>query len=65
METPTGFKVPRAIRVVDQIFMHPEKLFSRYEFEKGQKELTHVRHKALEKIGSSLNPAIRQVFKQI
>ena len=62
VESPTGFKVPRAVRVVDDIFMHPEKLFNWYEFENGQKELNRVRHEALEKIGSSLNPVVREVF---
>jgi len=42
--------------------MHPEKLFSWYEFESGQKELDRVRHEALDKIGPSLNPAVRGVF---
>ena len=65
VESPTGFKVPRAVRVVDEIFMHPEKLLSWYEFEKVQKELNRVRHEALEKIGPSLNSVIREVFKPV
>ena len=65
IDSPSGFKVPRAIRVVDEIFMHPEKLFSWYEFEKGQKELNRIRLEALEKIGESLNPGIRNVFEQV
>ncbi|MBI4267381.1 MAG: phosphoenolpyruvate carboxykinase (ATP), partial [Chloroflexi bacterium] len=28
VDSPTGFNVPRAIRVVDDIFLHPEKLYS-------------------------------------
>jgi len=64
VESPTGFKVPRAVRVVDDIFMHPERLFSRDEFEKGQKELNRIRCQALEKVGPSLNAVIRNVFRQ-
>ncbi|MFC1866477.1 phosphoenolpyruvate carboxykinase (ATP), partial [Chloroflexota bacterium] len=64
IDSPSGFKVPRAIRIVDEIFLHPEKLFSWYEFEKGQKELNIIRHEALSNIGSALNPAIQKVFIQ-
>jgi len=62
VESPTGFKVPKAIRTVDETYMHPEKLFSWYEFEKGQKELNYIRHKALEKIGPSLNSSVQKIF---
>jgi len=65
VESPTGFRVPRAVRVVDEIFMRPEKLFSWYEFEKGQKELNRIRFEALEKIGESLNPTVRKVFQEV
>jgi hypothetical protein len=63
--SPTGFEVPRAIRTVDETYMHPEKLFSWYDFEKGQKELNNIRHKTLEKIGPSLNPCVQKVFTQV
>jgi phosphoenolpyruvate carboxykinase (ATP) len=62
VDSPTGFQVPRAIRVVDDIFMHPEKLFSRDEFEEKQRELNRIRYEAVEKIGPGLHPAIRKVF---
>ncbi len=62
VESPTGFRVPKAIRTVDETYMHPEKLFSWYEFEKGQKELNDIRHKALEKIGPSLYSSIQKIF---
>jgi len=64
-ESPTGFQVPRAIRVVDDIFMHPEKLFTWYEFEEKQKEMNRIRYEAVEKIGPALHPAIRNVFKPV
>ena len=39
VDSPTGFKVPAAIRAVDDILVHPEKLYSQAEFEEKQKEL--------------------------
>ena len=65
VESPTGFQVPRAIRVVDDIYLHPEKLFSQRDFEEKQKELNRARYEAVEKIGTGLYPSIRKVFKQV
>jgi phosphoenolpyruvate carboxykinase (ATP) len=65
VDSPTGFQVPRAIRVVDEIFMHPEKTFTWYNFERRQKELNRIRYEAVEKIGPGLHPAIRKVFKPV
>lgn len=62
IDSPTGFKVPKAVRQVDDIFFHPEKLYSRVEFEKGQKELSRLRHKAIETLGNSISPKIRGAF---
>ncbi|MDD5591220.1 MAG: phosphoenolpyruvate carboxykinase (ATP) [Dehalococcoidales bacterium] len=62
VDSPTGFKVPKAIRVVDDIFLHPEKLFPEEEFEKQQRDLNEIRHQAVDKIGAGLHPAIRSVF---
>ena len=62
IDSPTGFKVPAAIRAVDDILVHPERLYSREEFEKKQKELNRIRNEAVEKIGGALNPSIRKVF---
>ena len=62
IDSPTGFKVPRAIRVVDDIYMHPEKLYSRQDFEEKQGELNIIRRQAVEKIGGSLHSDIRKVF---
>jgi phosphoenolpyruvate carboxykinase (ATP) len=62
IDSPTGFKVPRAIRVVDDIYLHPEKLYSAAEFEEKQRELNKIRHEAVEKVGSGLQPTIRKVF---
>jgi len=62
IDSPTGFKVPRAIRTVDDIYLHPEKLYSMAEFEKSQKELNKLRREAIEQIGDVLHPNVRNVF---
>jgi phosphoenolpyruvate carboxykinase (ATP) len=64
IDSPTGFKVPTAIRLVDDIFLHPEKLYSRSEFEEKQKELNKIRREAVENIGSGLHSDIRNVFSK-
>jgi len=61
-ESATGLKVPKAIRNVDSIYVHPEKLYSQEKFEKKQKELNRTRREAIEEIGSRLNPNIKNVF---
>ena len=65
IDSPTGFKVPKAIRTVDDIYLHPEKLYSKEDFEEKQSELNRFRYEALEKIGGSLHPAIRKVYSKI
>jgi phosphoenolpyruvate carboxykinase (ATP) len=64
-ESPTGLHVPTSIRSVDDILLHPEKLFSRTEFEEKQAELRRLRQEALEKISSSLDPKIKQAFSKL
>jgi hypothetical protein len=56
--------VPRAIRTVDDIYLHPEKLYSHADFEEKQRELDKIRCEAVEKIGSGLQADIRRVFSQ-
>lgn len=65
IDSPTGFKVPTAIRLVDNIYLHPEKLYSRDEFEEKQRELNKIRCEAVERIGSSLHPDLRNVFSKV
>jgi len=65
VDSPTGFKVPAAIRAVDEILLHPEKLYSHAEFEGKQAELNQVRRKAIEKIDHGLDPDIRKAFDGI
>jgi phosphoenolpyruvate carboxykinase (ATP) len=64
VDSPTGFLVPKAIRFVDDIYLHPEKLHSRAEFEEEQRMLTRVRCEAVEKVGSGLHPDMRNVFSK-
>ena len=65
VDSPSGFLVPAAIRAVDNVLVHPERLYSRTEFEERQRELNRLRRQAVEKIGGGLHPKIRQVFDKI
>ncbi|MBI4186032.1 MAG: phosphoenolpyruvate carboxykinase (ATP) [Chloroflexi bacterium] len=62
LDSPTGFKVPTAVRLVDDIYLHPEKLYSRSEFEEKLGQLNRIRCEAVEKIGGGLHPDVRDVF---
>ncbi|MBN2239735.1 MAG: phosphoenolpyruvate carboxykinase (ATP) [Dehalococcoidales bacterium] len=62
--SPTGFLTPAAIRVVDDIYIHPERLYSKADFEQKQAELDKIRHDAVEKLGDKLHPDIRKVFSR-
>jgi phosphoenolpyruvate carboxykinase (ATP) len=63
VDSPTGFQVPGSVRAVDDIYFHPEKLFSASEFEENQHGLNVVRREAIEKLGDELHPAIRRAFE--
>ena len=62
VDSPTGFQVPKAIRIVDDIFVHPEKLYSAAEFAEKQGQLNQLRYEAAAKVGRGLHPDIRRVF---
>lgn len=64
IDSPTGFEVPRAIRYVDDIYLHPEKLYSRIEFEEKQRELDKLRRESIEELGGTLHPDMKEVFSQ-
>jgi phosphoenolpyruvate carboxykinase (ATP) len=64
VDSPTGFKVPKAVRYLDDIYLHPEKLYSRTEFEEKQRELSTVKYESVRKLGDSLHPDMRKVFGQ-
>ncbi|MHA2314912.1 MAG: phosphoenolpyruvate carboxykinase [Candidatus Hermodarchaeia archaeon] len=63
-DSPTGFQVPRSIRYVDDIYLRPEKLYSRTEFEEKQKELDKIRCESVKELGGSLHPHIRELFSK-
>jgi phosphoenolpyruvate carboxykinase (ATP) len=63
-DSPSGFKVPAAIRAVDDIMVHPERLYTVAEFAQKKRELNKIRYEAIEQIGSGLNPKVRKVFGQ-
>ena len=65
VDSPTGFQIPRAIRVVDDIYVHPEKLYSSAEFARKQKALNKTRAKAVAELGEGLDANIRSVFSDI
>jgi len=62
INSPTGVIVPKAIRMVDDIYMHPENLYPKDEFEAKQRKLNYLRRKAIEKIGDLLHPNVRNAF---
>jgi phosphoenolpyruvate carboxykinase (ATP) len=62
VNSPTGFKVPKAIRTLDDIYLHPEKLYSKAEFEEKQNELNNFRREAIQKLNDALPASIRDVF---
>lgn len=64
-DSPTGFQVPKAIRVVDDIYVHPEKLYSQTEFEEKQLQLNRARYEAVATINGNLHRNIRKVFSKV
>ena len=64
VDSPTGFQVPKAIRIVDDIFVHPEKLYSSAEFAEKQGKLNQLRYEAVAKVGRGLHPDIKKVFSK-
>lgn len=59
--SPLGFKVPSAIRNVDSIYFHPEKLFSKEKFKEEKEELFGIYRDILQKF-EGLNQKIKNVF---
>lgn len=60
----TGLTIPKSVRTVDSILMHPERLSSSAEFEERQKELFRQMAETLEKY-PGLDKKIRAVFQNI
>lgn len=65
MDSPAGFQVPTSIRGVDDILVHPERLYSGLEFEQKQADLHRKRLEAVASIGDGLHPGVRKVFEKI
>jgi len=64
VDSPSGFKVPTAIRAVDDIMVHPERLYSTVDFDARQKELNKVRYEAIESVGPKLNGKVKRIFQK-
>jgi phosphoenolpyruvate carboxykinase (ATP) len=62
VDSPAGFEVPMSVRNIDDIYLHPENFYSEIEFEEKRKELNKIRREAIEQLGNSLHPNIRDVF---
>ncbi|MGD0795740.1 MAG: phosphoenolpyruvate carboxykinase (ATP) [Dehalococcoidales bacterium] len=65
VDSPTGFRVPASIRAVDDVLVHPERLYSEADFMEKQRELNKIRYEAIEKVGSGLNPKVKRVFGKV
>jgi len=63
-DSPMGFKVARAIRYVDDIYLHPEKLYPRTEFEEKRGKLNKIRHTSAKEPGGYFHPNIREAFSK-
>jgi phosphoenolpyruvate carboxykinase (ATP) len=59
----TGLTVPRSVRAVDSILMHPAKLYLHADFEKQQMALDKQRAEFLDRF-PGLNPNIKAVFQK-
>lgn len=59
----TGLMIPRAVRAVDSIVMHPEKLFNESDFQERQEVLDRQRVEVMSLL-PGLNPEIKAVFEK-
>lgn len=64
IDSPTGLKVPKAVRMVDDVYFHPEKLYSSSEFADKQRELNNTRRAEIVKYGNNIPPEIRNCFPE-
>jgi phosphoenolpyruvate carboxykinase (ATP) len=61
--SPIGLLVPKSIRSVDKIYLHPENLYSKEEFKKRQLQLDIIRYEAISPFKQKIHPKIEEVFK--
>jgi len=59
----TGLTVPRSVRLVDSILLHPERLYTRSAFEQRQKALDRQRAEFMDRF-PGLDPKIKGVFQK-
>jgi len=62
MESVGGLEVPAAVRMVDDIYFHPEIMYPRAVFDAKMATLNAFRKKAIQAVGSGLYPEIKKVF---
>jgi len=62
--SPSGFEVPAAVRLVNDVCFHPERLYSQAEFDTKQAELDKLRYESIEAAGDSLHRAVREAFQR-
>ncbi|KPJ56561.1 hypothetical protein AMJ49_04600 [Parcubacteria bacterium DG_74_2] len=62
IDSALSLKVPVAVRGVDDIYLHPEKLYLKEKFEEKKTELLQRYRKIIQKLGDKLHPEIRNVF---
>ena len=62
VDSPTGLQVPKSVPGVDDIYSHPERLYSAEVFAERMEALNLFRREAIEKIGDGLRPEIKAVF---
>jgi len=61
--SPTGFSVPKSVRMIDDIYLHPERLYSKEDFKRRQREVNNVRRQAIREVGGTLHLNIMSVFR--
>ena len=62
MESVGGVEVPAAVRMVDDIYFHPEIMYPRAVFDEKMAALNTFRKKAIKAVGPALYPEIKKVF---
>ncbi|MDQ1280242.1 MAG: phosphoenolpyruvate carboxykinase [Thermoproteota archaeon] len=64
VDSISGFKVPKAVRLIDDIYWTPEKLYSKAEFDEKQRTLNNFRNEIISNLGNKISPEIRDCFKK-
>jgi hypothetical protein len=62
MSHRTGLLIPRSVRAIDSILVHPEKLFAAADFDARQEALDRQRAEYMDNF-PGLNPQIKAVFQ--